>query len=223
MIRAGFITTASSILFSLLYILTLSVCTTSHAQTSTQESYNFKVFLDDDEIGVQRFLVSSEGGSSKIEVEARFNVTYFLIPFYSYRHTNSETWEGNCLREIRAETNDNGESFYVRGTYQGGQIQLQTHAGKSNLGGCVKTFAYWNLDLLQSDRLLNSQTGELQPVKIYKVGQETISVRGTPTATEHHRIVSDKFTIDLWYTLNHKWVALQSTTKNGGKLLYQLT
>ena len=223
MTGSWFIMTGSPLLLSPLLLLTLSVSLTSHAQTPTQKSYNFKVFLDDDEIGVQRFFVSSEGTRSQIEVKARFDVTYFLIPFYSYRHTNSETWEGNCLKEIRAETNDNGESFFVRGTRQDGQTQLQTHAGKSSLEGCVKTFAYWNLTLLQSDQLLNSQTGELQPVQISMVGKETISVRGVPTDTEHHRIVSDKFTIDLWYTMNHEWVALQSTTKDGGTLRYQLT
>ena len=211
------------LVISLLSFLVFFVGLVPPAQTSTQEKYQFKVFLDDDEIGVQRFSVSSEGTRSQVTVEAQFDVTYFLIPFYSYRHTNSETWEGNCLKEIRAETNDNGESFFVRGTRQDGQIRLQTHAGNSTLEGCVKTFAYWNLDLLQSDHLLNSQTGEFQPVQISSVGKETISVRGVSTETEHHRIVSDKFTIDLWYTMDREWVALQSTTKNGGILRYQLT
>ena len=220
---SGMIMIGPLLFISLLSFLVFSLGLVTHAQTSTQETYHFKVFLDDDEIGVQHFWVSSEGTLSQVEVEAQFDVTYFLIPFYSYRHTNSETWEGDCLQEIRAETNDNGESFFVRGIRQDGQIRLQTHAGNSTLEGCVKTFAYWNVDLLQSDRLLNSQTGEFQPVEISKVGKETISVRGVSTETEHHRIVTDKFTIDLWYTMDHEWVALQSTTKNGGILRYQLT
>ena len=214
---------AARLFISLLSFLAFSLGLVPPAQTSTQERYTFTVFLDDDEIGAQRFVVSSEGSRSQVTVEAQFDVTYFLIPFYSYRHTNSETWEGSCLKEIRAETNDNGESFFVRGTLQDGQIRLQTHAGNSTLEGCVKTFAYWNVDLLQSNHLLNSQTGEFQPVQISKVGKEMIPVRGVSTETEHHRIVSDKFTIDLWYTLDHEWVALQSTTKNGGTLRYQLS
>jgi hypothetical protein len=54
------------------------------------------------------------------------------------------------------------------------------------------------------------------------VGEETIAVRGAPIPTKHHRIVSDKFTIDLWYTMNDEWVGLQSTTKEGKKLRYEL-
>ena len=212
----------SPLLLMLLTFLTFSIGLDSYVQTSTQKTYDFKVFLDDDAIGVQRFVVSSEGTRTQIEVEAQFDVKYFFIPFYSYRHTNFETWEGECLNEIRAKTNDNGESFYVQGTSMGGQLRLQTHNGEKKLEGCVKTFAYWNPTWFQSDRLLNSQTGELQPVEIQTVAEETIAVRGAPTRTRHYRIISDKFTIDLWYTLNREWVALQSTTKTGGKLGYQL-
>ena len=222
MIGSAFMMTGLPILFSILPFLGVTIGTTSYAQPSTPTIYDFKVYLDDDEIGVQRFAVSSEGTRSHIEVEAQFDVTYFLIPFYSYRHTNFESWDGVCLRDIHAKTNDNGESLFVMGAYQDGQLHLQTHAGEASFNGCIKTFAYWNLNLLQSDHLLNSQTGEWQPVKVTKLGKESILVRGIPTDTEHHRIISEKFTIDLWYTPDHEWVALQSTTKTGGKLRYQL-
>ena len=54
------------------------------------------------------------------------------------------------------------------------------------------------------------------------VAEETFAVRGVPTPTRHHRIISDKFTIDLWYTMDDEWVGLQSTTKDGKKLRYEL-
>jgi len=210
------------VLFTLMTFFIFSIGFASYAQASTQKSYDFKVFLDDDEIGVQRFVVSAEGTRTQIEVEAEFDVKYFFITFYSYRHTNSETWEGECLKEIRAKTNDNGESFFVQGTSKGGQLRLQTHNGEKNLEGCVKTFAYWNPTWFQSHRLLNSQTGEHQSVEIQTVGEETFAVRRTNIPSKHHRIISDKFTIDLWYTMNDEWVGLQSTTKEGKKLRYEL-
>lgn len=210
------------LLLTLVTLFIFSNGLASYAQTATQKTYDFKVFLDDDEIGVQRFDVSTEETHTRIEVEAQFEVKYFFITFYSYRHTNSETWEGECLKEIRAKTNDNGESFFVDGTSQGVQFRLQTHNGGKNLEGCVKTFAYWNPNWFQSNRLLNSQTGELQPVEIQTVGEEAIAVRGATIPTKHQRIISDKFTIDLWYTMNDEWVGLQSTTKEGKKLRYEL-
>jgi len=192
------------------------------AWSADSQIYDFKVFLGKDEIGRQRFDVSSEGDRTQVRVDAQFTVKFLYITVYTYRHTNVETWEGTCLREIRAETDDNGDSFFVHGIFRNGQLQVQTQAGNWTGEGCIKTFAYWNPEWIKGERLLNSQTGEHQPVSILAVGEEMIPVQGVPTRAIHRRIVTDKFAVDLWYTLNGRWVALQSTTKKGDTLRYML-
>ena len=222
MTTSGLIVTNSPLLLTCITFLTLAIGLPNQVQPSTPQTYDFRVYLDEDEIGSQIFEVTTEGTRTQVEIQASFEVSYFFIPFYKYRHKNTETWEGDCLKEIRAETSDNGESFFVQGHAQNGKFHLHTHNGQSSVKGCIETFAYWNPEWFQSDRLLNSQTGELQPVQVTTIGEETITVRGTPTTTEHQRIVSDQFTIDLWYTAKREWVALQSTTKAGKKLRYQI-
>ena len=204
-------------------LLTMGMVTLSQpAWSSTSEIYDFKVFLGKDEIGHQRFDVTSEGRQTQIRIDAQFTVKFLYIPVYTYRHTNVETWEGTCLRHIRSETDDNGDALFVDGVYQNGQMVVKTRDGNWSAEGCLRTFAYWNQKWIESDRLLNSQTGELQTVEIRMLGEETIPVQGTPTPTTHRRLITDKFTIDLWYTLNGRWVALQSTTKKGDVLRYEL-
>ncbi len=192
------------------------------AWSATLQTYDFTVFLGTDEIGRQRFEVSSEGERTRIRIEARFTVRFLYIPVYTYRHTNVEIWEGACLREIRAETDDNGASFFVRGIAQHGRMLVQTQNGDWSGEGCVRTFAYWNLDWLTGGRLLNSQTGDMQAAEIRTVGDDTIAVRGVPTPTTRRRIITAKFTIDLWHTVQGQWVALQSTTAKGDVLRYAL-
>jgi hypothetical protein len=207
---------------SILGFLACLASPSQQAWSATSQTYDFKVFLGEDEIGHQRFDVSSEGERTQVKVDAHFTVKFLYITVYTYRHTNIETWEGTCLREIRAETDDNGESFFVNGIFRDGQLQVQTQAGNWIGKGCIKTFAYWNPEWITGERLLNSQTGEHQPATILVVGEETIPVQGVPTRTTHRRIVTDKFTIDLWYTLSGRWVALHSTTKKGDTLRYTL-
>ncbi len=190
--------------------------------SATSQTYDFKVFLGKDEIGRQIFEVTSEGERTRIRIDAQFTVKFLYIPVYTYRHTNDETWEGSCLFEIRSETDDNGDVFFVRGLYRNGRIDVQTRSGNWSGEGCFKTFAYWNYDWLTGGRLLNSQTGEVQTADVRTIGEETIDVRGVPTQTTHRRIITDKFTIDLWHTLSGKWVALQSTTAKGDVLRYAL-
>jgi hypothetical protein len=216
------VTSGFRIAVALLGFLTCLGSASQQAWSAASQTYDFKVFLGKDEIGRQRFDVSSEGERTQVRIDAQFTVKFLYIPVYRYRHTNVETGEGTCLREIRAETDDNGESFFVNGVVRNGQLQVQTQAGNWTGEGCIKTFAYWNPEWIKGERLLNSQTGEHQPASILAVGEETIPVQGVPTRTTHRRIVTDKFTVDLWYALNGRWVALQSTTKKGDTLRYSL-
>lgn len=222
MLSACSVTSGFRIAVALLGFLTCLGSASQQAWSAASQTYDFKVFLGKDEIGRQRFDVSSEGERTQVRIDAQFTVKFLYIPVYRYRHTNVETWEGTCLREIRAETDDNGESFFVNGVVRNGQLQVQTQAGNWTGEGCIKTFAYWNPEWIKGERLLNSQTGEHQPASIFAVGEETIPVQGVPTRTTHRRIVTNKFTVDLWYTLNGRWVALQSTTKKGDTLRYSL-
>jgi len=222
MISAYSVTSGFRIAVALLGFLTCLGSASQQAWSAASQTYDFKVFLGKDEIGRQRFDVSSEGDRTQVRVDAQFKVKFLYITVYTYRHTNVETWEGTCLREIRAETDDNGDAFFVNGIFRNGQLQVQTQAGNWAGEGCIKTFAYWNSEWIKGERLLNSQTGEHQPVSILAVGEETISVQGVPTRAIHRRIVTDKFAVDLWYTLNGRWVALQSTTKKGDTLRYTL-
>lgn len=222
MISACSVTSGFRIVVVLLGFLTCLVSASQQAWSASSQTYDFKVFLGKDEIGRQRFDVFSEGERTQVRIDAQFTVKFLYIPVYRYRHTNVETWEGTCLREIHAETDDNGDSFFVNGSFRNGQLQVQTQAGNWIGEGCIKTFAYWNPEWIKGERLLNSQTGEHQPVSILAVGEETIPVQGVPTRAIHRRIVTDKFAVDLWYTLNGRWVALQSTTKKGDTLRYTL-
>ena len=222
MISAYSVTSGFRIAVALFGFLTCLGSASQQAWSASSQSYDFKVFLGKDEIGRQRFEVASEGERTQVRIDAEFTVKFLYIPVYTYRHTNVETWEGACLREIRAETDDNGDSFFVNGNFRNGQLQVQTQAGNWTGEGCIKTFAYWNPEWIKGERLLNSQTGEHQPVSILAVGEETISVQGVQTRAIHRRIVTDKFAVDLWYTLNGRWVALQSTTKKGDTLRYTL-
>lgn len=222
MISTCFVTSRFRMALTLLGCLTCIGSAPHGAWSATSQTYDFTVFLGKDEIGRQRFDVSTDGERTQVRIQAQFTVKFLYIPVYTYQHANVETWAGACLREIHAETDDNGESFFVNGIFRNGQMHVQTQDGNWIGEGCIKTFAYWNSEWITGERLLNSQTGEHQPASILMVGEETIPVQGVPTRTSHRRIVTDKFTIDLWYTLNGRWVALHSTTEKGDTLRYML-
>ncbi len=186
------------------------------------QSWKFKVYLDEQEIGEHTFNVSSINNKTHVAINAEFDVYFLFIHAYSYQHSNYEVWDGQCLQSARSNTNDNGDEFYVQAQYASETFNIKTPSGQYSVEGCLKTFAYWDPEFLSSQRLLNTQTGEIKDVSIEKIGEEHIMVRGKLTATKHYRLTTDEFVIDLWYSKNNKWLALNSTTKSGSVLEYRI-
>ena len=192
------------------------------AVSETDRSWKFRVFLDDKEIGQHRFHVTPRSDGTHVAIEASFDVKFLFLNVYSYRHNNVEIWQGGCVQSIESKTDDNGESFHVLGNRRGDTFYLQTLDGENAVEGCIKTFAYWDIDALKSTALLNAQTGELTTVALNDLGPSVIDVAGAETPAQHYRLTAEEITIDLWYSVdNGQWLGLQSTTRQGAVLRYR--
>jgi hypothetical protein len=184
--------------------------------------WDFQVFLDDDPIGYHRFTLAEERNGQDMTIEARFDVKVLFVSVYRYVHEVSESWRGNCLAKLEARTNDDGTRSVTEAVADGKRLTVSTAGGNATLDGCVMSFAYWNPEILRQSRLLNVQTGEYQAVKVAVIGDENIAVRGAPVAAKRYRITGPKNPIDLWYSADSDWLALESTIAGGRRLRYRI-
>ena len=171
--------------------------------------WNFRALLDDKPIGTHRFSLSGQGDERTLLSEARFAVKFFGITAYRYRHNATEHWRGDCLSELTASTDDDGKASKV-------------HLDAAALKGCVMSFAYWNPLIQTQTRLLNAQTGQFENVRIERIGEGTLPVRGAPTAATRWRITGPAQPIELWYSAQGDWIGLDSIVGSGRKLSYRL-
>jgi hypothetical protein len=185
--------------------------------------WDFKVYLNDTPVGSHRFTLTEQSSTRELRSEARFDVKFLMINAYTYVHKARESWRGNCLAGIRATTDDNGELTRVEGALDGQGFRLNTNGIRTELPGCIMTFAYWNPDLLAQTRLLNPQTGEYTEVRIDAKGDEQIPVQGRRLSARRYRLDAGKFQIDLWYGVeDRRWLALDSTLEGGRRLRYRI-
>jgi hypothetical protein len=208
----------SILLAVLLFLLFMSM--SIEVRASTEKQWQFRVYLDDKEIGYHRVWLVQEADRRRVSVEAHFDVKFFFITAYRYEHRTEEIWQGSCLADIQSRTDDNGNQLFVRRIEQGKDFALETHEGEQQLEGCVRSFAYWDPDLLQARRLLNTQTGEYQDVQVNKLGASPVEIDGRQVDAIQYRLVIDDYSIDLWYTPDMEWLALQSTTEGGYRIRY---
>ncbi|WP_295525869.1 DUF6134 family protein [uncultured Pseudacidovorax sp.] len=177
-----------------------------------QQVWSFEASLDGKPIGQHVFtLETQDGGGRSLRSEARFDVKLLGITVYRYRHQAQERWQGDCLKSLTADTDDNGDKLAVR-----------LEPGDPLLAGCAMSFAYWNRAILKQRELLNAQTGKLEAVRIEPLPAGSIDVRGQSVEAQRWRIVALKQRIDLWYDGSGRWVGLDGTLEGGKLLSYRL-
>lgn len=187
------------------------------------KQWPFKVYLDNTEIGHHHFELLQRDTEQEIRSRARFDVKILLLTVYSYRHENIERWQGNCLAALTSSTDDNGEQTNVRAHAQGTSLRVQVN-GKPAVyrEDCAMSFAYWNPTFLRATQLLHPQTGELVDVQIARTGEEALRVGNQTIPAQRYTLRGPELRIDLFYSLQGEWLALDAPTKNGRTLRYRL-
>ena len=187
---------------------------------AVEQEWRFRVFLDDREIGHHHFSLTRDGDQEELSTVAKFDVTILKIPFFRYRHDNVERWNGDCLQQISSSTDQNGTRYTVDGRATAKGFQIVTNTGEQELPACVSTFAYWDKSFLQRPRLLNSQTGEYLDVEVDYLGEKPLALKESPMPAHHYRLTAKQLNIEIWYSDDDRWLALQSTTEGGRLLRY---
>ena len=210
-----------------LALTAVAVAHASIANANPVNEWRFAVSLDDKPIGYHRFALNERKQSRELISEARFNVKFLFIDAYRYAHEAREVWQGDCLLQLEARTDDNGERIAVRGARDGDGFIVTASQRSSELSNCVQTFAYWNPNILSATHLLNPQTGEYVSVTVSPLGRETLLVRGRPIEADRYRLVGDSKTgirmqIDLWYSPDREWLGLESLAEGGRRLRYRI-
>lgn len=210
----------------LLTCMTAALTAVADASPHSKE-WRFEVLLDEQPIGHHRFQLNGSTAALELISEARFNVKFLFLNAYRYVHDARERWQEHCLVEIAARTDDNGTQNTVSGRLTPEGFSLSVGERTQQLDHCVMTFAYWNPRILEATRLLNPQTGEYVPVRVQRLGEETLVVRGAAQRADRFRLIGDAaiggpLIIDLWYSPRLQWLALESLTTDGRRLRYRL-
>ena len=224
-------------LFMLIVSANLSVFLASNLQAKAlqhERDWMFKVYLDDTPIGYHRFQVKQTDNQQYVISSAKFDVKLLFLSVYQYEHKNTETWNNKCLQNLSSRTDSNGELNFVNlhnnttsdmnnnMDNDNNITVIETSRGKQTYNRCIRSFAYWDLQMLKTDKILNTQTGELIDIELIHIGADTISLNEKEVVSEHYRIVGENIKIDLWYSMNNQWLALKSEIENGKNIYYQL-
>jgi hypothetical protein len=191
------------------------------ATAAAVDDYRFEVLLDERPIGEHRFEIDRRGERQRVLSEAEFEVDFLFFTAYRYRHQSNEVFQDGCLRRIMSTTNDNGTRYRVDGAAVADGFRIDRGDDVETAAGCVKTFAYWDPAILEQTRLLNPQTGELEPVAVTRQGNDQVEIDGRVVPATRYALDTEELRIELWYHDELGWVRLASDTGKGVRLIYR--
>jgi hypothetical protein len=207
-----------------LAVVLLAVCGSLSAQFDDKPTvleWEFDVYLDDKPIGEHDFRLVHEGPGLTLETEASFDVKILFFTAYTYRHRCVETWDRRGLASIHAKTDANGEISEVSGSRVNGTFALDVNGETRDLPAELMSFAYWNPEILQEDRLLNSQTGEYEEIEVIERGESAVDYDGESIPARRYDLMVKGKPISVWYAVSdQRWLALESVARGDRKLRY---
>ena len=203
-------------------ILMITLLALPVAVEASSQEWRFQVYLDDKKIGYHDFFLKELENQRLLQSEASFEYRLLFVKLYGYEHKNTETWVGDCLAKIESTTDANGKPFQVIGSLLGDRFVLEGSAGEAELPYCSMSFAYWNPAFLQQERLINTQNGEVLDVEVSEPERVQLEVRGVVQPALRYKLDAGEMQIDLWYSENNEWLALETDARGGRRLRYEL-
>lgn len=195
-------------------ILLLSFGASIFAEENATEVFNFKVSLDNREVGWHRFVVETKGNQLTVSSKAKMDFTVLMVKKVAYRHEATENWLGDCLQAFESKTKRNTKIFLTSGSVKDGDFYVNRNGEEVLVSKCVKTFAYWRPAWLDDEFLLNVETGKYTPISLEVTEDQLTNMT--------KRVVGlPKTKIHLAYDKSGNWQTLESELKIAGTLRYQ--
>lgn len=189
------------------------------AEPTSPGRIEFEVLRNGQPFGRQAVVVRRAGGGFIAETSAELEARVGPVRLFSYEHRCREAWSNGRLQELSCSTSKNGRRSAVAGAAgDEGFFVLQPQAAV--FATDVMPTSWWRRPPLSTREMLNTETGESLPVRVFVVGRERITIGGRAIMAERIR-VQGTHTLDLWYDEAGRWVN-SAFTIDGQSMTYRL-
>jgi hypothetical protein len=211
--------------FDMLRVLTaaMAACLTAGfaaAYPAPAGNIDFKVLRGGDEIGHHRVAFSQDGASTVADIDIKLEVYLGPIRVYVYEHRSREIWQNGALAALDGTTNDDGELLTASVRREGDALAISGTAFSGQAEGALLPSSWWDYDLMQQSRIIDSQNGRVFSVAIQPMGEATLTIAGQQVAAKHYRVTGE-LALDIWYDARGNWVRSEFDGQ-GEQIVYEL-
>ncbi|MEX0923059.1 MAG: DUF6134 family protein [Rhodovibrionaceae bacterium] len=178
----------------------------------------FEVLRGGEPMGTHSLRFEKRGEDLHVFIDIDLKVDLAFVTVFRYEHSNHEIWRDGRLISIETTTDDDGETYFVKGEATAAGFQVTSSEGKAALPADILPTSYWHPQTVARDRLLDTQKGRIVEVATRELRQEAISIDGLRIEATHYRMTGD-LDLELWYAPNGEWVKIAFETR-GAEIVY---
>lgn len=198
-------------------------CLAGEAAASPTEPgrIEFEVLRNGQPFGRHVVSVSGTGDELRAQNQVVLRAGVGPVTVFRYEQSCAEIWRGGVLVGLDCVTLKEGRRTQVRAELREGRLRV-AGAGEARffpLGAFPTT--WWTRPPRNADTLLDTETGAAMPVRVTRLGRETIEVGGQRVAADRIR-VQGSLAVDLWYDTEGRWIGCAFTAR-GQEITYRLT
>ena len=186
----------------------------------TPRDLAFRVTRKGSPMGTLRASFTRDGDRLIVRTRVELAVHAAFIRVFHYTHDSTETWRGEQLLSLEADTHDDGQRYRVRATPAGEGLRLEgplatlTVPPRTLTSNCV-----WHPAFTRQRTLIDCEKGRHETLTVETLGQRSLVVMGAPRLATGHRIIVSYARGEVWHDAAGEWVHSVFQTK-GETLTY---
>ena len=180
----------------------------------------FQAFRNGSAIGTHSLAFARRGAELGVTIAVDYVVKFGPIPVYRYALRATETWRGDDLLSVRAETNDDGETAFMRADRVDGRLVVDgSKSGRYTAPAGAIAATHWNRREIDAP-MINPQNGDLMVFTVAPRGATTVTLASGVATEALHFALTGPSALDLWYDRAGVWVALRAVARDGSLITY---
>ena len=203
-------------------VLVLAVTSTGALSVVTPgDGRSFAIQRNGEDIGLHEVTFTRQDDRLDVRIKVEVDYRFLFIPVYLFEHEAHEVWVGGVLRELRAKTNDNGETFDVVVRPNGAGLVLSVNGEERDVGRDAVPSSLWRQDMARAGQLIDPADGAVMTVDVGDAKWEEITVRGETIRARRYVMTGD-LDRELWYDAAGMLVKVRFAGEDGSDLQFRL-
>ena len=150
----------------------------------------FDIIRKNKVIGSVETNFSSKEDSLVIETTIDIYVKIFLFPAYKFFQKSREVWKNNEFIEFEGYTDfEDDREYFVNGHDTKNEFIATGMDGKIIADKDIIPINYWNKEILNKDKIFDTQKGIIREITVQKLGKEEIEINKIT-------LIADKYLLD---------------------------